>query len=82
MNKEKNMYVIVFGEYHTRTLRTQYQKQYQKCKQKSNNNQVSIGTYIKQLVSTQPYFFDILAISSSSVETTHLLIIFLSVKLD
>jgi hypothetical protein len=56
-NKEKNMYVIVFGEYHVPIK--EYQKYKQKCKQKSNNNQVSIGTYIKQLVSTQPYFFDI-----------------------
>jgi hypothetical protein len=54
-NKQKNMYVVVFGEYHSDNLR----RQHQKCQKKSNNNQVRIGTYIKQLVSTQPYFFDI-----------------------
>jgi len=54
-NKEKNMYVVVFGEYHNSNLR----RQNKICQQKSNYNQVRIGTYIKQLVSTQPYFFDI-----------------------
>jgi len=48
-NKEKNMYVVVFGEYHNSNLRRQH----------NNGNQVQIATYIEQLVSTQPYFFDI-----------------------